>query len=287
MSGRKWLRQLVCLTGVVFVTPGLSAGWQFDAHAASTQLDLATGGFASETLQSMYSSQWRFEVVGGQFTEPIDTLSALTNPAGTHSPALLPVVPAAISMTLCGFLCISFVRDRRAWLAVARALLSLTHAGIYALPQLGHKLCSRMAAAKQSTAKFNPALAPNSFERTGNQTTIRYIGLLRRLQGIPDGIRTTIFDDGRQIPAAACKSGIAGTSALSARSYRYASAAHFAVASRWNHFKDVDRCPADAAEQFTCFQPAFIFSNLSRGPPAIEVRVFPTQAQRAASRIVL
>ena len=46
-------------------------------------------------------------------------------------------------------------------------------------------------------------------------------------------------------------------------------------------------CPAGAAGHFIIFSPAFIFSNLSRGPPAIEMRIFVTQAQRAVSRNVL
>ena len=174
MSGRRWLETITCFAVTLLVSA-----------EASASLDDMAGGSASETLHSISSSQWRFEAIGRQFAEPIDTLSGLRNPADTHGPALLPAVPAAISMTLCGFLCVSFVRDRRAWFAVACGLLWLGQAGIQAVPQLGHKLCCRMAAAKNSTAKLNPALAANSSERTGNGDTIRYIGLLRRLEGIP------------------------------------------------------------------------------------------------------
>jgi len=202
---------------VVFITPGWAAARQFDAAAAGAPLDAAIGMSASETIQTV-SSQWQLETIGRQFSEPIDTLSALRKPADTHSPALLPAVPAAISMTLCGFLCISFVRDRRAWLAVACGLLWLGQAGI----------CTTIA-------------------------------------------------NRRQIPVAACKAGITGRSGYFARSYRHAFASHAAVvASRCNHFNDVNRCPADSAGQFIVFSPAFIFSNLSRGPPPTEMRVFVT-----------
>ncbi len=47
-------------------------------------------------------------------------------------------------------------------------------------------------------------------------------------------------------------------------------------------------CPGRAAGNFIIsFSPAFIFSNLPRGPPALETRVFPIKVQRAASRNVL
>jgi len=123
MSGRRWLETILCLAVTLLVSAGASAG-----AAVPTSLD-NMAEVASETLHTISSSQWRLEAIGRQFTGPIDTLSALTNPADAHSPALLPAVPAAISMTLCGFLCVSFVRDRRTWLAVACGLLWLGQAG--------------------------------------------------------------------------------------------------------------------------------------------------------------
>ena len=249
MSGGRWSGQLVCLAGMVIITAGLSAARQFDAAGAvvPTSLDNMAGVSASETIQSISSSQWRFETLGRQFAEPIDTLSALRNPADTYSPALLPAVPATISMTLCGFLCVSFVRDRRAWLAVACGLLWLGQAGIQAVPQLGHKLCCRMAAAKHSISKLNPALAANSFERTGNHSTIRYIGLLRRLEGIPDHNLSSIQDIVRKH-----------------------SAPSRAFTAQTNWPERLIACPAGAAGNFVIdFSPAFIFSILPRGPPDV------------------
>ncbi len=253
MSGRRWLETITCFAVTLLVSAGASAERQFDAAGAiaPTSLDNTAGMSASETLQSISSSQWRFEAIGRQFAEPIDTLSGLRNPADTHGPALLPAVPAAISMTLCGFLCVSFVRDRRAWLAMACGILWLGQAGIQAVPQLGHKLCCRMAAAKHSTAKLNPALAANSFERTGNGDTIRYIGLLRRLEGIPDHNLCSIQDSVRKhgVPLQACT-------------------------AQTNWPERLIACPAGAAGNFIIgFSPAFIFSNRPRGPPAIETPV--------------
>jgi len=256
------------------------------------------GVSASETLQSISSSQWRFEAVGRQFTEPIDTLPGLRNPADTHSPVLLPAVPAAISMTLCGFFCVSFVRDRRAWLAMVCGILWLGQAGIHAIPQLGHKLCCRMAAAKHSTAKLNPALAANSFERTGNHNAIRYIGLLRRLEGIPDRnlrslslarkivtpVKTGAGNGDRKLLRLATGNYDTGSQKTCVRKH---SVPPQAFTAQTNRPERLIACPAGTAGHFIVFSPAFIFNNLSRGPPAIEMRVFATQAQRAVSRNVL
>ena len=283
MSGRGRLGTITCFAVTLLVSTGASAGWQFDAvgAVAPTSLDNTAGMSASETLHSISSSQWRFEAIGRQFAEPIDTLSGLRNPADTHSPAPLPAVPAAISMTLCGFLCVSFVRDRRAWLAVACGLLWLGQAGIQAVPQLGHKLCCRMAAAKHSISKLNPALAANSFERTGNHSTIRYIGLLRRLEGIPDHNLRSIQDTlcnlslarkresrnaNRKLALLATGNYDAGSRKISVRKHSVSPQA-FTAQTSWP--ERLIACPAGTAGHFIVFSPAFIFQNLSRGPPAL------------------
>jgi hypothetical protein len=48
----------------------------------------------------------------------------------------LPGVPATFFLVATGFVCVSLVRDRRAWLAGLAALLWLGQAGLHALPQL-------------------------------------------------------------------------------------------------------------------------------------------------------
>ncbi len=290
MSGRGRLGRITCLAVTLLVSAGVSAGRQFDTAeaAALTSFDNTAEVSASETLQSISSSQWRFEAIGRQFAEPIDTLSGLRNPADTHSPALLPAVPAAISMALCGFLCVSFVRDRRAWLAMVCGILWLGQAGIHAVPQLGHKLCCRMAAVKHSTAKLNPALAANSFERTGNHNTIRYIGLLRRLEGIPDhNLSSLSFPRKRRIRNGNLRLPLLATGNYNIGSRQTGVLKHSiplqAFTAQTNWPERLIACPAATAEHFIVFSPAFIFNNLSRGPPAIEMRVFATQAERAVS----
>ena len=47
----------------------------------------------------------------------------------------LPAVPGALFMALVGFVCVSFVKDRKVWLAALAGLLWIGQAGITILPQ--------------------------------------------------------------------------------------------------------------------------------------------------------
>src|SRR3972149_5942405 len=61
-------------------------------------------------------------------------------PEGAKS---LPGVPAAIFMVLTGFLCVSFVNDRRIWLAGLGGLLWLGQTGLSAIPQAASHLTGK------------------------------------------------------------------------------------------------------------------------------------------------
>jgi len=284
VSGRRWAIQFVCLAGMVIMTAGASAERQFAVYSSgiSVPLHAADGASAPETLQGISSSQWCFEAIGRQFTEPAHALSPPGNSADTCSPALLPAVPAAISLTLCGFLCVSFVRDRRAWLAVACALLWPGRAGIRAVPQLGHKLRFVSASARQATANLNPALPADSFQRAGNHEAVRYTGLLRHLEGIPlhnlSSIQGTLSNlpfprkresryGSRRLPLYATGNYDIKTRQARVRTHSI-SRRSFVAQTAWS--ERVLVCPAGATGQlFILSSPAFIFSNLSRGPPDV------------------
>ncbi len=261
MSGWRRLETISCFAVTLLVCAGVSAARQFVAAGAvaSTSLDNMAGVSASETLQSISSSQWRFEAIGRQFTEPIDTLSGLRNPADTHSPVLLPAVPAAISMTLCGFLCISFVRDRRSWLAMVAGVLWLGQTGIQAVPELTHRICSRITTSTSSPAGLDrPDIVFSSDKTTtGNAQSIRFVGLLRKLEGIPEYLSI----NSQSIQTAAGKTGRQLTFA------RKHSTPSPALALRDCRHNTLIVCPVTASGHFIVFSPAFIFQNLSRGPP--------------------
>ena len=262
MSGRRRLGRTTFLAVFLLVSCGVSLGRQIDAisEIVFTPVDNIGWGVGSDSFESISLADLGFEVIGRQFAEPVDTLSSLNKPVETESPALLPAVPAAISLGLCGFLCVSFVRDRRSWLGVMCVFLWLGKVGILAVPHLGHKLCSRMGGGVHSTGKLNPAQDLNSFEGTGNYDSIRYIGLLRSLEGIPCESRKIIFNSRN----------------FFARSLGHAPVSQAAVAVLCDLYNEVMRSSAGATGDFVCFSPAFIFSNLSRGPPPLEMRIFVT-----------
>ncbi len=102
----------------------------------------------------------------------------------------LPPVPAGLFMTLTGFLCVSFVKDRRIWLAALAGLLWAGQAGVQVIPQLAVNI-SKKHIQHKSLAN---TVCLNRFEdysrlRSDIEGT-QYIGLLRHLAGIPEKPRS-------------------------------------------------------------------------------------------------
>jgi len=71
---------------------------------------------------------------------PVQPAERDARPEGTRP---LPAVPAAIFMVLTGFLCVSFVNDRRIWLASLAGLLWLGQTGLSAIPQAASHLTGK------------------------------------------------------------------------------------------------------------------------------------------------
>lgn len=242
----------MCLVVVLVAAAGVFAA----QDVSSALLSNDTGLFEAGTLQTTSSADWQLENIGRQITDPARTPSPFQE-THTRITTTLPAVPAAISMTLCGFLCISFVRDRRAWLAMAAGILWLGQTGIQAVPELTHRICSRITTSTSSPAGLDRSQVFFSSDSiTGNAQSIRFIGLLRKLEGIPDHNHGSILLD-------------------------------LSFPRKWGFRNTLTACPVRASGHFIVFSPAFIFQNLSRGPPAIKMRVFTTKVQRAASRNVL
>jgi len=197
--------------------------------------------------------------IGKELLDPPDeTADWNTIPAGARS---LPGVPGAIFMVLTGFLCVSFVNDRRIWLTSLAGLLWLGQTGLSVIPQ----------AASHLTGKRNGIqnCCPHNFVGVGKgryrhrlRSDIegtQYISLLRHLAGIPSIVSSSI-------PASF-------SSLRTWRSNRHdAGSAHsarpeFAIAQTASDISNPTVCSARAGEHFVCFSPAFAFSNLPRGPP--------------------
>jgi len=80
--------------------------------------------------------------IGREIVKPHIASTTLINSQQDYAESL-PAVPAAITMVLIGFLCVSLVRDRKVWLAALGGLLWLGHADAQNVPQLAQHLCPR------------------------------------------------------------------------------------------------------------------------------------------------
>jgi len=274
MSGRRWSECFACFAAVLLLTAGVSTGKPWTVAALESLSDAAQIS-TPETLETTSASQRELETLGRQFREPVGTLSVLSGADDTGKPTQLPAVPAAISMTLCGFFCVSFVRDRRAWLAMACGIMWAGHAGILVLPLLGQKLRCRAASGK-SVPKLSSTLTGDWLAQTmADCGIVRYIGLLRHLDGIPHKAVEVTFGAGiRHIPLAICKSAVRHPGRLDVRSFGGSFVRHWAAAAHADWCNVLNQCPADKAEHYLHFSSACSFNVLARGPPVPKKAIF-------------
>ena len=206
-------------------------------------------------------------IIGRDLLWPWDhSESAADNPLDYAK--ALPAVPAAGFMVLTGFLCISFVRDRRIWLAALTALLWAGNVGIHAVPRLARYACRHAHTNKQLMAGLDRSyLLENTNRLRCDIEGSRFIGLLRYLEGIPDGTMSFL----PRIPASWC-----GVNSVrrklqleSRQTENKFGTSQFAIAKLLPRLICATSCPATASEQNIHFSPGFIFDNLARGPPAL------------------
>ena len=176
----------------------------------------------------------------------------------------LPAVPAAILMVLTGFLCVSFVKDRRVWLAALAGLLWLGQAGIQAVPQLALRLSHRNHIGQQASVELTyPCYLENSNRLRSDIEGTRYIGLLHHLAGIPDSTMSFLRkQESRKLTTQLCFQLNRSKNTDSFQSQP-------AFLSEQYSLNSLFKCLASKAEQFICFSPAFIFEIIPRGPPKL------------------
>lgn len=206
--------------------------------------------------------------LGKEFLKPPASSAGSSN-AQANLVKPLPAVPAAVFMALIGFLCVSFVKDRRVWLAALAGLLWAGQAGIQAIPQLAHRLTHRNHSVQQISAELTyPYYLQNSSRLRNDIEGTQYIGLLHHLAGIPD--RPVSFlqprlsflrkQETRKITTQFCFQTNPSKNTNSFQS-------QLALLSERYSLNSLLACLALRAEQFICFSPAFIFAQLPRGPP--------------------
>lgn len=181
----------------------------------------------------------------------------------------LPAVPGAVLLGLMGFLCVTLVRDRKTYLAILIAMISLSQQGIYAVPELAARFGHAGHIAKHSLeAKSHNVYLPNNafWERDSEERN--FFGLLRRLAAVPGHHTHTFtnisinrgenkrFEGGLLLleePGPFCASKPAPSVP--------------AVQSIQSSLTPLTEFPAEWFTHTILFLPAFTFTRLARGPP--------------------
>ena len=258
---------VILLSFVVAATVGAAPTMSdYNKSFASVGVLPASGVLVSyipETSQIGELSNSQMAAIGAEILKPPPDYTYLV-PAETHT---LPPVPAATFMVIGGFLCISLVKDRKLWLAAPAGLLWAGQAGIHVIPQLVAHISKQQHIQRQSPA--NTACLhwlEDSCRLRSNIEGTQYIGLLHHLAGIPDTMTS--------LPSKA---------SLLRRTMSLLS--HVSVVQNKLQKRNAYEAPKFTKVRFLfliipaviCtvprtvrsirFSPAFIFDNLSRGPP--------------------
>jgi len=151
------------------------------APSLSANADARVLGFETKQTSELYNSH--LAIIAGELLKPP---AAADLPALSTSAKSLPPLPAAFFLSLSGFLCVSFVKDRKVWMAALAGLLWLSHTGLTTLPKFASHIISKKQV-QQSTANLTyVSQLDGSFRPRSELQGSEYIGLLRHLAGIPD-----------------------------------------------------------------------------------------------------
>ncbi len=180
----------------------------------------------------------------------------------------LPAVPAAIFMVLTGFLCVSFVNDRRIWLASLAGLLWLGQTGLSAIPQAASHLTGK-ANLTQNHHHSLAGLGKARCHRLRSEVEgTQYVGLLRHLAGIPSLLSFSM--PGSLSSPLNCQGSCEDSWGA------HCARPHFATAPAASETSNSSLCSACATEHYVRFSPAFVFSSLARGPPVLARNSIPS-----------
>ncbi len=182
----------------------------------------------------------------------------------------LPAVPGAVLLGLTGFLCITLVRDRKTYLAILIAMVSLSQQGIYAVPELAVRFGHAGHIAKHSLeAKSHDVYLPNIAFWGQDSQERNFFGLLRRLAAVP-GHHTHTFTS-ISINRGGNKRFKGGLLLLEEPGLFCASKKAIpsvpAVPSIQSSLTPLTEFPAERFTHTIPFSPAFTFTRLARGPP--------------------
>ncbi|OHB58294.1 MAG: hypothetical protein A2Y07_04160 [Planctomycetes bacterium GWF2_50_10] len=129
-----------------------------------------------------FAGGYDYATAHANFGDPVrgignDILSCPQVLAQPASAPLTPALPAAILLTIAGFACVSFVRDRATWLSIliCFAALALPH-------QIARKIAQPIVAATKKACEPSVSSGlPASLAPTSPKISLDYAGLLYRL----------------------------------------------------------------------------------------------------------
>lgn len=251
----KWLFASVLLVVVATVEAAPSIGGS-DAKVVALTVSPSsyTESSAIDKVELLIStSNPALAKVGADILKPPDLTNPLALPPGTKS---LPAVPAALFMSLTGFLCVTLVRDRKVWLVVVTTLLWAGQVGITILP----KVTSHLIHKKHTKQSFSELTYTYKLENTDRLRCCldgtQYIGLLHHLEGIPGRIERPHVQRGAKYLAPPFRRG-------------FTQLPNFAIVISRTCFIPAFICLAYEVKQFVFFSPAFLLDNFPRGPPLV------------------
>jgi len=212
------------------------------AECAPTLVDWGSaavvGSAARTRVESIKFRLGTVSMAGGNYSPLAAVAAEFHKPPvrypGVSSPAIvtksLPAVPGALLMVVVGFVCVSVVRDCRAWLAVATCLLWAGQSGFSLLPRVA--LC--VAGDRQRAARF-----------TGRSLALRW----RRYLSCE---KLDVSDDA--VPLAQVEQKFGPVQSADVRRVSFETSAASSL--------------APVAGPAACLASVLVRTNLARGPPA-------------------
>ncbi len=204
--------------------------------------------------------------IGAELLKP-PTRSAGSTVSAISGVKVLPAVPGAILMVAAGFLCVSFIRDRKMWLAAATCLITLGQTGLAILPHLAARLRSKDQVQGDSPPQAARIYRLDGIDRVRSDVEgSQYIGLLHHLAGIPLNTGGALTDlHARQSIEARDLFDLPEDTVCLRKVRRRQQSISAIITSSQRLIQPAIR-PGNS-EKHACFYPAFIFSSMARGPP--------------------
>ena len=249
-------RTLFCLAALLFASATAWAVPTADVFGSVLVAEPEVGHFQFPArAEIVETADLELAAIGCEITQP-SSASEVLPVAFDAGVKVLPAVPTTLLLVITGFFCVSFIRDRRVWLAGFTGQVWLGHAGACAVPQLAHHLCRPRHLHRQFTIQsFRTHPIENSDRSRCDIEDTEYIGLLRHLVAIPPT---------RSVSRLNYQSEFCDSLERTEDNFR---STQFAIGSLSSRIICAVNCSTRPVEQIIYFSPAFIFDNLARGPP--------------------